>query len=352
MLKTCSGNLLDAKVEALVNTVNCEGVMGKGIALQFKQAYPNAFKTYYTACKSGEMQLGKVQIILIGQMQYPRFIINFPTKGHWKSRSRIADIEAGLDDLVEVIKKYDIHSIALPPLGCGNGGLSWNVVQPLIERKLSGLKDVHIQIFPPSGAPKAELMPIGTKSPNLTLVKASMLTLMGAYRRMDYDTEINQLVIQKLCYFLQILGEPLQLNYERGQYGPYADNLKFVLQQMEGHYTRGYGDKVAPGALIKILPEALEKAEDVSKKSPETVDRIYDVLQLVDGFHSPYLLELLSTVHWVCTENAQVGESPETVKAAVGEWSKRKKELFTLDDVKIAWEQLLAFNLINKQHAV
>lgn len=346
MLETRTGNLLKANVEALVNTVNCEGVMGKGIALQFKQAYPDAFKTYYAACKSGEMQLGKVQIIFLSQMEYPRFIINFPTKGHWKSRSRIADIEAGLDDLVRAIKEHDIHSIALPPLGCGNGGLSWSEVKPLIERKLSMLENVNIQVFPPSGAPIAEQMPIGTKSPNMTPVKSVLLTMMGGYRRIDYDTEINQLVIQKLCYFLQVLGEPLQLNYERGAYGPYADNLKFVLQQLEGHYTRGYGDRSAPGAMIKILPGALEKAEQVSKKSPESIERIYSVLQLVDGFHSPYLLELLSTVHWVCTENSQVAKSPESVKAAVGEWSKRKKELFTLEDVKLAWEHLLAFKLI------
>jgi O-acetyl-ADP-ribose deacetylase (regulator of RNase III) len=346
MLQTCSGNLLEANVEALVNTVNCEGVMGRGIALQFKQAYPKNFVEYHRACKSGEVKLGQVQVLSTGSLQFPRLIINFPTKGHWRSRSKIEDIDKALDDLVRVIDELDIKSIAIPPLGCGNGGLSWGLVRPMIEKKLGLLTDVEILLYEPSGAPKADHVPVETKSLNLTHGKAVLLTLMEAYRRIDFDTDVNSQVIQKLCYFLQVCGEPLKLHYENGHFGPYADNLKYVLRQLEGHYIRGYGEGATPLTLITILPGALEQAEAVSKSQPDSVERIYKVMQLVEGFHTPYLLELLSTVHWVVIEEPAVSKSPEAVKAAVAQWSMRKKELFTLSDIKLALERLVEFKLI------
>lgn len=160
MIEFTEGNLLEARAEALVNTVNTQGVMGKGIALQFKQAFPLMFREYKRACAAGEVKLGKMHVVDLGVlMGGPRWIINFPTKGHWRGASKIADVEAGLTDLVRVIREAGIKSIAVPPLGCGLGGLAWEKVRPRIEAALTQVPEVKTLIFGPSGTPTPEAMP-------------------------------------------------------------------------------------------------------------------------------------------------------------------------------------------------
>jgi O-acetyl-ADP-ribose deacetylase (regulator of RNase III) len=150
MIEIAQGNLLEAPVEALVNTVNTKGIMGKGIALQFKQAFPEMFRDYENACKAGEVQLGKMHVFDLGGLAgAPRWIVNFPTKGHWRERSRLADIETGLEDLVTTILCLGIRSIAIPPLGCGNGGLNWADVRPRIEAAFTNSPDVNVLLFEP-----------------------------------------------------------------------------------------------------------------------------------------------------------------------------------------------------------
>lgn len=159
MITQAHGNLLEADVDALVNTVNTVGVMGKGIALQFRRAYPEMFTSYARAVKSHDVQLGVMHVWPTGAMAGPRLIINFPTKGHWRAPSRLEDVERGLDYLVRVIRQLGIRSIAVPPLGCGNGGLDWSVVEPLIRSKLSSVPDVDVRLYAPEGAPAAVDMP-------------------------------------------------------------------------------------------------------------------------------------------------------------------------------------------------
>jgi len=149
MIEEIRGNLLEADVEAIVNAVNTVGVMGKGIALQFKQAWPENFKAYAKACKLGEVVPGHMFIFELDGLVNPRFIINFPTKRHWRQRSRLDDIEYGLAALVDEIRRRDIHSVAVPPLGCGNGGLDWAVVRLMIEQAFSTLPDVHVLLYEP-----------------------------------------------------------------------------------------------------------------------------------------------------------------------------------------------------------
>lgn len=176
MIKLTQGNLLAAPAQALVNTVNTVGIMGRGIALQFKQAYPAMFRDYERACRAGEVQLGKVQVFdLGGLMGGPRWIINFPTKGHWRADSRMADIDAGLKDLVATIRKLRIRSIAIPPLGCGNGGLDWNEVRPRIEAALAEVPEVEALVYAPSGTPEAAAMPVRTERPKMTMGQAAMI---------------------------------------------------------------------------------------------------------------------------------------------------------------------------------
>ena len=210
MIKQVHGNLLDADIDALVNTVNTVGVMGKGIALQFKNAYPGNFKVYRDACKRSEVHLGEMFVFDAGQLVRLRWIINFPTKQHWKSPSRLKDIESGLEDLRRVLVDLGVSSVAVPPLGCGNGGLSWSDVLPLIERKLDGL-DVAVLIYPPDGAPHANEMKNRTPRPALTPGKAALVAMLSRYTAPAVGATVVE--VQKLMYFLQSAGQPLQLNY-------------------------------------------------------------------------------------------------------------------------------------------
>ena len=151
MIELAQGNLLEADAEALVNTVNCVGFMGKGIALQFKQAWPENFRAYERACHTHEVQPGKMFVVPTGRMMNPKYIVNFPTKRHWRGASRIEDIRAGLKALVQEVKRLGIQSIAVPPLGCGNGWLNWWEVRPMIEQALQAVPDVRVLLFEPRG---------------------------------------------------------------------------------------------------------------------------------------------------------------------------------------------------------
>jgi len=328
-------NLLNEEVDALVNTVNCVGIMGKGIALQFKQAYPENFKAYKKACDDNEVKIGKMFITENSQFFQPRFIINFPTKIHWKEKSKLEYIEKGLDDLIQQIKRLGIKSIAIPPLGCGNGGLNWEDVKELIFRKMDVLKNVKTVVFAPSGAPAAREMKIGTKKPNMTPGRAALIGLLKNYKEVGY--EITMLEVQKLMYFLQVAGEPLRLNFIKHHYGPYANEINHVLQKIEGHFIKGYGDRTRE-IQITVLPDGINEAEDFLANHEETRNRFKRVLALIHGFETPYGLELLSTVHWTVS-NEKITEFDEIIKS-IQDWNSRKEKLFDPDHVRIAKERL------------
>src|SRR5713226_1859103 len=186
MIYKAEGDLLGTDAEALVNTVNTVGVMGKGIALQFKQAFPDNYSAYEAACKRGEVEIGRMFVFHRHPTNNPRIIINFPTKKHWRGKSRIEEIKSGLRALIEVVRKEGIRSIAVPPLGCGNGGLEWKDIRPRIEQAFSEVPDVAVQLFHPEGAPKAEEMKIATKRPSMTPGRAVMLRLLSRYALPGY----------------------------------------------------------------------------------------------------------------------------------------------------------------------
>jgi O-acetyl-ADP-ribose deacetylase (regulator of RNase III) len=342
-----TGNLLDADVDALVNTVNTVGVMGKGIALQFKNAFPANFRAYERAAKNGEVRLGQMFVYDAGQLTKPRWIINFPTKGHWRSRSRIKDIEVGLEDLRRVVQDLGITSIAVPPLGCGNGGLDWADVRPLIEHALSAL-DLDVQLFAPMGAPDAATMRVATARPSLTPAKAALVAVADRYDVLGLGTSLIEL--QKLMYFLQEAGEPLKLRYEAQRYGPYADNLRHVLKAMEGHHLRGFGDgskRVREADPIEVLPGAAEEAAEALSDNDAVSDRIGRVLALAEGYSSPYGLELLATVHWAATHTGQPDDLGAVVRV-VQSWNRRKARMFTKDHIAAAWNRLRSEGWIAK----
>lgn len=342
MIEIAKGNLLEAPVEALVNTVNTQGIMGKGIALQFKQAFPAMFRDYEKACKAGEVRLGKVHVYDLGGLTGgPHWIINFPTKGHWRERSRLADIEAGLRDLVATVRRLGIRSIAIPPLGCGNGGLDWTDVRPRIEAAFAELPDVKVRLFAPGHAPEPEAMPNRTERPKMTLGQAALIVLIDRYLKGLLDPFVSLLEIHKLMYFLQEAGQELRLQYEAKPYGPYAKNLRQVLIRLEKHYTLGYGDgKDAPTRPIELLPGAVEEAKAFLAQSPEIQKRMDKVVNLIDGYEDPYGLELLSTVHWVMRENPEAREKPQAAIESVRKWAPRKRRDLKPDHLLKAWQRL------------
>jgi len=337
MIETKHGNILEADAEALVNTVNCVGVMGKGVALQFKQAFPENFKQYERACRAKEVQPGHMFTVPTGKSSNPLFIVNFPTKRHWKGNSRLEDIKAGLGALIKEVERLRIHSIAIPPLGCGNGGLDWSHVKPLIESAFAELPSVRVLLFEPQVAPEASNMPVATRRPEMTRSRALLVQLMDIYRERGY--KLTKLEIQKLAYFLQEAGEMLRLRYEKHKYGPYADNLNHTLQHIEGHYIRGYGDR-SNRAAIHPLPEGVETASAFLAAAPDVAERLKKVSRLIEGFETPYGLELLATVHWVVKSEPLAVTNDFDAIQRVQRWSSRKRQIFKPEHIRKAWQRL------------
>jgi adenine-specific DNA-methyltransferase len=340
MITPAAGNLLTNDAEALVNTVNLDGVMGKGIALQFAKAFPEILPLYEAACRNGELAPGRVQVIERPGLVNPRYIINVPTKRHWRGKSRMADIDAGLADLVRVVRQRGIRSIAVPPLGCGLGGLAWAHVRPRIERAFAALPEVEVRLFAPVGAPAPADQPNRTSAPALTAARARVIQVLGAY--LDLGYELSLLEVQKLLYFLQGAGDDLKLAYGKNRYGPYADNLRHVLKRFEGHYTQGYGDgNDAPDTEITLLPEARQKAQDYLASQAgdgDDAERLARVVGLIEGFESPYGLELLATVHWVA--HNEEATSLDAAVTAVHAWNESKRQRLSREHIALAWERL------------
>ena len=338
MIERTHGDILQADAEALVNTVNCVGVMGRGIALQFRKAFPENYKLYRAACEREELRPGIVLVYDLGRLDNPRYIINFPTKRHWKGKSRIEDIEAGLPALVEEVRRHNIRSIAIPPLGSGLGGLDWREVRPRIERAFRDLTNVHVLIYEPRGAPAAEEMPKEKRVPNMTPGRAALIGLVRRYLAAAMDPWVTLLEVHKLMYFMQEAGQPLRLRYQKGSYGPYAENLRHVLNEIEGYFITGYGDATdRPDTQIELIAEAADRAEDFLLEDKETRGRFDQVVDLIEGFETPFGMELLSTVHWVAVREGAA--DCEDAIARVYAWNVRKR-MFGEEHLRVAWDTL------------
>ncbi len=339
MIEIHSGNILEAGTEAVVNTVNCVGVMGKGIALQFKQAFPENFRRYAKACKDKELAPGIMLVYPTERLINPKYIINFPTKRHWRGYSLVEDILNGLGSLVEDVDRLHIKSIAVPPLGCGNGGLDWRDIRPLIESAFATLPSVRVVLYEPYGSPASEKMPISTGKPRMTQARALFVGLIDLYRIPDY--RLTLLEIQKLAYFLQSSGEPLRLRFVKHNFGPYAENLNHVLQVMEGHFMRGYGDRNGK-AQIYVTPEGRWTAQQFfEQQNAEAPEKLDSIGRLINGFESPYGMELLASIHWIaCHEEGCAKTDPEKAVVGMMNWSDRKRRIFDPRHIRKAWRRL------------
>jgi O-acetyl-ADP-ribose deacetylase (regulator of RNase III) len=352
MLRYTRGNLLEAHSEALVNTVNEIGVMGKGIALMFREAFPDNAREYETAAKAGNVHVGHVLATRNPALLGPRWIIHFPTKKHWRQPSKMEWVRTGLNDLVRVVNEKGIRSIAVPPLGCGNGGLEWSQVRSEIEAAAAHLPDVEIVVYEPTqdyqNAPKRE----GVEE--LTPARALIAELVRRYSVLGL--ECTNLEVQKLAWFLsrQIdelgLSDPLDLRFTADKYGPYADRLRHLLNGLDGSYL--HSEKrladAGPFDLIWFEDSKREKVEEYLK-GPEAMaylPALERTATLIDGFESPLGMELLATVDWLLTEGKRK-RSVEDIRHGLESWpggraaARRKLSLFDKRLLKLALDRIV-----------
>jgi O-acetyl-ADP-ribose deacetylase (regulator of RNase III) len=337
MIEFRPGDLLASDAEALVNTVNCVGVMGKGIALQFKQAYPDNYDQYRRACRRGEVHPGRMFVVETNRPEPPNYIINFPTKCHWRGKSRLEDIRAGLAALVEEIRRRGIRSLALPPLGCGHGGLKLEQVYPLIEAALGPLENVQVQLYAPPAAAEPVSRPAPAK-PKLTRGRALLLCLMNRYKECGYP--LTPLAVQRLAYLLQQSGEKLGLRFApKHARGPLATNLQPFLSGYEGHYFQtSHHDR--RGSDIALVPGALVDAERFLADHPDARAALERIGRLIEGFETPVGLELLTSVHWASKQHLWAGADVGVAVDQLHVWSARKRKLFPPDQIAKAWQRL------------
>lgn len=335
MLRFVRGDLLKAPVEALVNTVNTVGVMGKGVALQFKRAFPDNYQAYVQACKRGEVQIGRIFVHDRGPLAQPRYIFNFPTKKHWRHPARMEYVEEGLKDLVRQIRELRVRSIALPPLGAGNGKLPWPEVKRRIQEALAPLEDVEILVYEPPGEPQAHPITPQRTKPRLTPARAALLKLFGLYGALGKS--LGRLEAQKLAYFLQEAGLDLRLAFVRQRFGPYAEPLNHVLVRLEGHYIRGFGDRTG-ASQIRLEPQALNEAILYLADHPEADEAATRAAEWLKKFETPYWLELLATVHWAVRHEG--ARDWATLQKVLRTWSPHKAT-FPRTHIQVALDALL-----------
>jgi len=321
------GNILESEAEALVNTVNTQGVMGKGIALQFKNAFPNNYKIYKEACKKGVFDIGDLLIVEDnGLISGKKLIINFPTKILWRNPSEYIYIEKGLNKLIQEIEEKNIKSIAIPPLGSGNGGLNWDVVKKMIEDKMNHLP-IDIFIYEPNSKIKEKL-----KEERVQLTDARAMLLFMLYKLVANGEFVSEFSSEKICYFLQRFGakEHFKLEYKPNFYGPYSGKVKYVINYLNGSYIMGYSamDK-KPFETLDLVFDGFEKVESYILSKPELVQIVNKTESFLDGFYSEFALELLSTVDYISLNKDTF--DLEIIKSELESWSERKRTLFSND---------------------
>lgn len=351
MLNFTTGNLLEAQAQALVNTVNTVGVMGKGIALMFKERFDNNYRQYAAACKAGQVKTGRMFITQPTEFDGPRWIINFPTKQHWRSPSKLEWIIEGLQDLRRFLIDNNVKSIAIPPLGSGNGGLNWEKVKPEIERALNDLIDIEITVFEPTE--QYQNVAKRTGAEKLTPARALIAELVRRYGVLGMECSL--LEVQKLAWFLERSiqrltpeNNPLQLKFEANKFGPFSPGLNHLLNGLDGSYLRSE-KRIADAAPFDVIWFEDQRKELVQgylqSEAKIYIPALKETAALIDGFESPFGMELLATVDWLLS-NGNVVPTVQAVREALAHWpvpsaAQRKMALFHDEAIGIALERLI-----------
>lgn len=325
MIQYITGNILESNAQAIINTVNTDGIMGKGIALQFKKSFPNNYKAYAEACKKGTINIGKLFLfkdsnLTIGE----KIIINFPTKRSWRKPSEYSYIEEGLDDLINIIDINQIQSVAIPPLGAGNGGLEWEKVKKIIEKKLNHLK-IDVFVYEPTTQIKEYL-----KQERVKLTDARALLLYVLYDLVKNGEYVSEFSSEKVCYFLQRFGAKkyFKLEFEPNFYGPYSGKVRFVLNALNGSYIMGYSDmNKKPFEPLTLISDGYETVKLHIENNQELVDISQKTTSFLSGFYSDFALELFSSIDYLALKNNTLNK--EIISKQLEKWSDRKRSLFS-----------------------
>ena len=337
------GYMFDEPTEAIVNTVNCVGVMGKGVALEFKRRWPENFKEYKQACADKKLVPGQMLVFDNSQLfgaEKHRFLINFPTKRHWRSSSKIDDNESGLTDFVKQVHRLKIQSVTLPALGCGNGGLEWSEVKLLVEEAVSALPEVRFVVFCPA---EQQTQSEQIDAPDeLTIPRASLLVAFTELEKY-FGGHLTRLTAQKIAYFLQVLGIDFGLEFSKEQYGPYSKSLHLAFKAMEKRrYIEGY---MSDERKIIVSHGAYSASDEYLKsKNFDISNTMAKLSLLVEGYESPYGMELLSSVHFLAVTKRISTQSD--MSAALKSWNEHKESSFPEQAVSAALERLKDDQLI------
>ena len=351
MIRYTQGNLLDAPTEALVNTVNEVGVMGKGIALMFRETFPANTEAYEKAVEAREVRVGRMFVTENRALVGPRWIINFPTKKHWRNPSKLEWVQEGLRDLAAVLRKHNIRSVAVPPLGCGNGGLDWMMVKREIEAALAELPDVDVLVYQPTGAYQNAPKRSGLEA--LTPARALIAELVRRYSVLGL--ECTNLEVQKLAWFLHReignlrLSDPLTLQFTANKYGPYADRLRHLLDGLDGSYLH-CEKRLSDAGPFDLIWFEDAKREAVANyllgaDAKPYIPALERATTVIDGFESPLGMELLATVDWLLFEG-KVERTVAALRSALKDWpggktaAARKLKLFDDRLLGLALERL------------
>lgn len=349
MIKYTQGNLLEARAEALVNTVNTVGVMGKGIALMFKERFAENMRLYAAACKAKQVQTGRMFVTEVHELDGPRWIVNFPTKQHWKAPSQMVWVEEGLQDLRRFIVEKQLKSIAIPPLGAGNGGLEWAAVREKIESTLGDLPNVEVVVYEPTREYQNVAKRTGVEK--LTPARALIAELIRRYWVLGMECSL--LEIQKLAWFLERSIErfspadnPLNLQFVAHKYGPYANKLDHLLNSLDGSYLhceKRISD-ADPLDVIWFDDERKTLVQTYLKTEAKAFEPALEyTARLIDGFESPFGMELLATVDWLLRMEG-VQPTVQAVRKGLQLWpagaAERKSRLFDDRAIGIALRRL------------
>nr|WP_320010547.1 macro domain-containing protein [uncultured Desulfobulbus sp.] len=351
MIRYVKGNLLKSKVEALVNTVNTVGVMGKGIALMFKEAFPDNFIHYERACKEERVQVGNLFIHENVKLFGPKWIVNFPTKKHWRNRAKVEWVTAGLKELRKFILENQVKSIAIPPLGCGNGGLDWQLVRKEIENNLSDISGVEILVFEPTRKYQNVAKKSGVEK--LTPARALIAEIIRQYWVLGIECSL--LEIQKLAWFLErsvnefAEDNPLDLRFEANKFGPYANRLNHLLNSLDGSYLH-CNKRIADAGPMEVIwfddkkKDMLHLYLNGGEVKPY-IKALKHTLGVIDGFESPLGMELLATVDWLIHKEKCVA-TIDGIKECLTKWpggqeaARRKSKLFNDRLINLALSRL------------
>lgn len=363
MITYTQGNLLEARAEALVNTVNTVGVMGKGIALMFKERFERNFDLYAAACKAKQVRVGKMFVTETGELNGPRWVINFPTKEHWRAPSRLEWVDAGLQDLKRVLQERQIKSVAIPPLGAGNGGLDWPTVKARIDANMKDLQGVEVVVFEPTNQYQNVAKRAGVEK--LTPARALIAELVRRYWVLGMECSL--LEIQKLAWFLErtiehlSLRNPLNLEFKAHRYGPFAPKLNKLLDSLDGSYLRS-DKRIADAGRLDVIwfdDSRRERLQAYLKSEAKDLAPALEAASaLIDGFESPYGMELLASVDWLLSQ-ADVAPTVAAVREGLANWpaesvdgaGQRKSQLFDDRAVSFALERLQGCALYTRDSA-